>query len=127
MRIESRGGLSSVEAENSGERLGLLWSQYGFPGEAPRAGTPVEQRLQGKCRAYADKVVKDAIDPKRSLTEGSDRLRKDLHNELAIMIFGKQRDSLDPQSIENVTDFACELTHDGKLEDIAEEYRASAV
>ena len=126
MGIETKRGFSPVEVEDSGGQLDMLWSRYGFPGNAPKAGTPVEKRLQDKCREYAEKVFKYVIDPKRSIIQGSEKLRRSLHDEVAILIFGRRRDDLDIQTAENIAEFACELALGGTLDEIIEDYQTVA-
>lgn len=127
MGTESRGGFTPTETEGAGGQLERLWNIYGFPGNAPKAGTPVEKRLQEKCREYAEKVVKDTIDPARSRTQGSESLRRDLHDEVSVMIFGKRRAGLDSRTAEQIGDFACELALGGTLDEIVEEHEAVTV
>lgn len=88
----------NVEEEPS-ELLGP-WKRFGFPGQPPRAGSLAEKRLLDNCQAYTDLVLSE------NSGAGSDKERRRLHNEIAVMIFGKTRDEVDYDLAEKISDFA---------------------
>lgn len=116
-----------------------LWKKYKFIGEPPVKGSPVEERLYETCRKYLKHAlgevsvapVKKYYEPetvgdsenyfakKQDLVKtSSDPSRRELHNQIALMVVGKQRSGMDSVSAEAIADFACELINGCKLSEI---------
>lgn len=87
--------------EREASSLEQYWKRFGFRGNAPKPGSPLEDRLRHKCQEYIDMV----LDPMLSGALGQDR-RRELHNEIAIMATGKSREQMDYQVGEKVSEFA---------------------
>lgn len=81
------------------------WRRFGFPNQPPKAGSVAEQRLLDKCQAYTDLVLAGKV-----RSGGSEDQRRLLHNEIAVMIFGKTRSEMDYDLAEKISDFASLVT-----------------
>ena len=93
----------SAVAIDSELRARKYWHEFGFPGEPPHSGTPVLERLLKNCQRYEHYVS----NPRLLGATGSDGVRRQLHEQLANMIFGRNLDSLDQAMPERISDFAC--------------------
>lgn len=87
--------------ERDSSDLSQYWKRLNFRGEAPKPASPLEDRLRNKCREYISMV----LDPQLRGAIGENR-RRDLHNEIAIMVLGKSRDDLPYEVGEKVSEFA---------------------
>lgn len=101
------------------ERLVRLWKKYHFLGEPPIKNSPVEKRLFDACHAYMQHVISPELykDPmrvtngslvaensedyfapmryaKREQKSPSETDRRELHNQIALMVTGKQRSGM---------------------------------
>lgn len=101
--FETSGASNNTEQENSD--LGRLWRKYNLFGEPLKPGTPVEARLREKCRAYSDLILGGRVSDANG---GS--TRRQMHNEICIMVLGKAHADLSSATVEKIADFACELT-----------------
>lgn len=100
----------------SGEAVSRLWKRYGFPDQPPRAGTVAEQRLVQNAKDYIECVVgaNTKKDSASDVVRNSSNLRRrELHNKLAIMIYGRLRSGMDNGSAVNISDFAAEIAYPG--------------
>ena len=79
------------------------WRRFDFPFNPPKPGTPAEIRLKSVCNSYAQSVV----NPKLINVPGSDEQRRALHNQLAVLVLGKEREELPFDRAYELTDFAC--------------------
>lgn len=116
-----------------------LWKKYGFMGEPPIKGSPVEERLYETCRKYLKHALGEISTPpiKKSyekeimgdsenyfakktdlIKSSSDPSRRELHNQIALMVVGRQRSGMDSVSAEAIADFACELVNGCKLSEM---------
>lgn len=95
---------SGVDQETS-LNVEKLWHEYGFPGDPPRAGTPVEARLVKNCEQYE----KYLSNPRLHGAIGSESIRHQLHDQLATMIFGRSLKILGDEIRDNISNFACRL------------------
>lgn len=84
-------------------RIKKYWHEFGFPGEPPHSGTPVLGRLLKNCQQYESYIS----NPKVYGATGSEGIRRETHNQIARMIYG--RDVLDLGDVirERLCDFAC--------------------
>ena len=80
-----------------------LWKSYHFYGSAPVEGSGSYNRLHNLCESY----IKYLFNDKLINTTGSEPMRRELHNQIALMVLGKLRTNMDPKKAEDVADFAC--------------------
>ncbi len=111
-----------------------LWKKYHFVGNPPLSGSPVEERLNDTCKRYMKYVLGKVESPqKRTDTEDyfaqfrqnikkpdSEATRRELHNQIALMVIGKQRSGLELAKAEEITEFASELTYGCNVEEAIE-------
>jgi len=81
------------------------WRRFGFPGQPPKVNSVAEKRLLEKCQSYTNLVLAGKI---RSV--GSEDERRKLHNEIAVMIFGKTRGEMAYDLAEKIANFASMVT-----------------
>jgi hypothetical protein len=99
-----------------------LWEKYDFPGKPPYKETLAEKRLKDACQAYAAIVNQIAKSSMHSDHENyfsqinivkkisaSDSKRRELHNQIALMVSGKQRSGMALNDAEHIANFAIEL------------------
>lgn len=91
-----------------------LWEEYDFPGRAPVSGSEAENRLKQACSKYSLFLVGET----HTRSKSSESDRRALHNQIAIMVVGKQRSGMDAKLAEHITDFAFEYAHGYKLNEI---------
>jgi hypothetical protein len=103
----------SEKDQESGHDLDRLWRRYRLKGEKPRPGSIAEQRLIAACQDYVDIVLNAG---KHST---SDERRRQLHNQIAVMVVGEARTSLSPENASAIADFAAELTYGRPLDEIS--------
>ena len=89
--------------ENSA--IAVLWKQFGLLGKPPKPGSVAEQRLFDACEAYVKKV----IHPEHTKVPGSESDQRRLHNEIAVMVLGKERSGMAYDEASKITEFACQL------------------
>lgn len=129
--------IESLNMENQREAdpiLKELWKKYHFIGNPPLAGSPVEERLKDTCARYMKYVLGKVEPPQtQSNTEDyfaqfranvkkpdSEASRRELHNQIALMVLGSQRSGMDITTAEQLTDFASELTYGCSIEEANE-------
>lgn len=110
-----------------------LWAEYGFKGEPPFAGSVAEARLKEVCNRYADFVDfhKNELPAQQALVYGSSSSnkkfiasesgRRELHNQIAIMVVGKQRSGMEGHMAKHIAGFAYEYSRGYKVAE-AEKY-----
>ncbi len=99
MGMESFKKVSSPEEAPS--PLMGYWRRLGFPGNPPKAGSVAEKRLLERCQSYTELVLSG-----KNRVSGSEDERRRLHNEIAVMIFGKTRNEMPYDLAEKISDFA---------------------
>lgn len=104
-------------------RLTKFWKEYKIPGEVLRKGTVAHKRLHDSCASYAYLVRHEGErgrnglmteDPEdyfasrtgRIVGRSSDKYRRGLHNEIAIMLYGKPRSGMESNLAEHIMEFA---------------------
>lgn len=76
--------------------------------ELPRAGTEAHARLWDICKEYSKEVHLEMVGREANPSESQSR-RRMLHNQLCIMLFGLDHDSVrkkDPKDLERVANLA---------------------
>ena len=123
--------LSDIETKEY-EMLVKLWKKYHFLGNPPSADAPVTRRLYDTCKKYAEYILNEEISRKETPDSenyfqkttkkppSSDLRRRELHNEIAIMVLGRQRTGMDERTALDVSDFATLLTHGYDLKGLEE-------
>lgn len=121
-------GLSSIPAESGNEMfdpwLEDLWGKYDFKGNPPKIGSKAEERLRKTCEEYARflgdsySYASSSVDKKKE----SDTRKRQLHNEIAIMVMGKQRSGMVSSLAEHIANFAYEYVNGFTIEE-KEKYR----
>lgn len=110
--------------------LQVLWRQFRFPGQPPKAGSVAEQRLRDACENYVNIITakqramtvpmeEDGENYRRpdddrpsyyeQRTASSDESRRNLHNQIAVMVYGQVRSEMDSATAEKLADFACQF------------------
>ncbi|MBI2474216.1 MAG: hypothetical protein HYV68_00790 [Candidatus Taylorbacteria bacterium] len=100
-------------AEKVDPLLAKLWRENNFFGESPVKNSPVEKRLRNLCEQYAATVSRTF-----GFTPERERNRRDLHNQLSLMLTGKQRDTLDCVEAEKIGNFAFILYKGHSMDDM---------
>jgi hypothetical protein len=112
--------------------LVFLWKKYKFFGEPPVKGSPVEERLRDTCRRYMEyatnpeqfkKIVN--TDSENYFSQGrplmktgeSNAARRELHNQIALMVVGSQRSGMNVGRAEELADFASEYIYGCKVDE----------
>ncbi|MDD5527918.1 MAG: hypothetical protein PHO56_02980 [Patescibacteria group bacterium] len=98
------------ETEQEKEKISDIakyWRRFGFPGKPPQEGTPAEERLIKISQEYFDTAL---MCERMGNPKGSDAKRRELHNQLGLMIFGKQRTDMSESVAEAIADFASYVT-----------------
>ncbi len=103
--------ISNQEKEYD-HRLEMLWNEYGFPGQPPVMGSKAEKRLLDYCTSYSRFLTSNHISKD---IKSSDTERRTLHNQIAIMVVGKQRSGMESSLAEHIADFAFEYAKGFKL------------
>jgi hypothetical protein len=93
---------------NPPSEIARYWRKFSFPGTPPREGTPVEKRLLDISRKYFEQAL--SCERKKN-SIGSSAERRELHNQLSLMIIGKQRSDIDLALAEKIADFASYLVN----------------
>ncbi len=119
-------GISQHKPENIEREpdpfLEELWERYEFPGTPPFKDSVSEGRLKQACRDYAGVVnnlqsshllkrdSENYIPPQRAVEKISsyDSKRREIHNQIALMVMGRQRSGMDSTLAEHIADFALE-------------------
>jgi len=91
-----------IHPEKENSELTNLWRQFNFMGEPPEPGSVAENRLREKCLSYTSFVLNEG----KSGATGSDSYRRQLHNEIAIMVSGTQRSEMDFADADPIAEFA---------------------
>lgn len=99
--------------------LQVLWGDYEFSGKPPYVDSLAETRLKNICAKYA--VLMDdghhSPDQTVAVRKISDNERRKLHNELALILVGRQRSGMSPGEAEHIAQFAYEYSRGYKLAD----------
>jgi|SRR5581483_3154092 len=100
-----------------------LWEEYHFTGNPPKAGSLAEKRLQEKCFEYAEYVtgLMSKYQTGSAQLRGSDAYnysekKRQIHNEIAIMVVGQQRSGMDTDLAENIANFAIDYAQGYKVD-----------
>ncbi len=110
--------------------LVFLWKKYRLFGEPPVKGSPVEERLRDTCRRYMEyatnpeqfkKIIN--TDSENYFSQGrplmktgeSNAARRELHNQIALMVVGNQRSGMHVERAEELADFASEYIYGCKV------------
>lgn len=100
-----------------------LWVEYNFRGKSPFAGSVAEIRLKEACDKYANfmdhgkKMLPGeevAIYGTKKISS-SDAERRELHNQIAIMVLGRQRSGMDVETAKHIAEFAYEYSRGCKI------------
>lgn len=107
-RSIEQGQSQNVEVESGVDidlelRTKKYWHEFGFPGDPPRSGTPVMKQLLRSCQQYESYVS----NPKLQGATGWEGGRRQTHEQLANMIFGRDLKSLGDDVRARLTEFAC--------------------
>lgn len=76
--------------------------------ESPRAETPAYERLKQAALNYIAAVDTGQYEGKKK-ADSSNRLRRQYHNELCLMLLGKSHQDLTPDQRDQISDFAAHL------------------
>lgn len=131
--------VSESKELHEGGNIQKLWKKYHWMGEPPIAGTPVESRLRNICYRFlqyrlgkfksADILNIKQPDPENYFAQfrkptknHSEVSQRELHNQIALMVTGKQRSGMEHEEAEKVTQFASEVAYNCSLEDALEKY-----
>ncbi len=104
------------------ERITRLWGQYGFPGSPPKPKSIAQNRLEDYCRDYIH-VLTDEVMNKGNMAALSDSRRRELHNNIALMVVGAERSALDQDEGDRIANFASELIFGQSIVTMYEELR----
>lgn len=100
---------NNEDVEKFDPHLEQLWGEYDFPGNPPRKGTAAEKRLRNTCEQYVVYLdSKNYTGRSLNLKKEFDSTRRRLHNEIAIMVVGKQRSGMDLSDAQHIANFAFE-------------------
>lgn len=91
-----------------------LWGEYDFPGRPPYEGSDAEKRLRQVCSQYCTFLTEQTGQNQKAL-KLYDSERRKLHNQIAVMVVGKQRSGMDREQAEHIANFAFELTKGYKM------------
>ena|SRR3989344_4606311 len=99
--------------------LQVLWGDYEFSGRPPYVGSLAETRLKSICGKYAVLMDDEHHSPEQTVStiKISDNERRKLHNELALILVGRQRSGMTPGEAEHIAQFAYEYSRGYKLSD----------
>lgn len=125
--IEPDNGNEQEIKRETDPNLKELWKKYHFMGEPPFKDSPATQRLYDTCKRYLQYALDNKpLSPtyKRDETEDyfaqfrrkevrpiSESSRRELHNQIAIMVLGKQRSEMEQDQADIIADFASELIY----------------
>jgi hypothetical protein len=116
---------SDVTPEES-QKIANRWNRFRFQGKPPKPGSIAESRLVKACHDYASYLLEigRGCGGSLALAKGSDAKRRELHNNLAIMITGQQRSGMDETLAKEIATFAAYTTYDATIEDVIEEFNS---
>jgi hypothetical protein len=106
------------------EAIKNYWRKYGFAGTPPKADSVAEKRLINACEEYASYLLTLAsinFGDSTALARGSDEKRRELHNNISIMITGSQRSGMEKSLADKIADFAARLTYGTSINEVIEE------
>ncbi len=93
------------------------WKRFRFPGEPPRQGTPVEQRMIDTAAEYVEYAYSKQLRAKnvasKSLQDESESYQRVLHNQLAMMIYGENRSDMEYDKATGIKEFATSIAYPG--------------
>lgn len=119
--------VSKLNEHHEGGNIQKLWKKYHWMGEPPQANSPVENRLRETCFRYMKHVLGESTSPELDLIkkggdsedyfaqfrkkqkDSSEASRRELHNQIALMVAGKQRSGMDIDSALRIAEFASEV------------------
>jgi hypothetical protein len=121
--MEGIGVIKNLSEKKCDPFLEELWIEYNFHGKPPFAGSVAEKRLKEICGKYAN-----FLDHSKKMLPGeefviygakkissSDVNRRELHDQIAVMVMGKQRSGMDDSLARSITDFAYEYSRGYKI------------
>jgi hypothetical protein len=117
-------GIKSTQEKSYDPFLEELWFEYGFHGKPPFAGSIAENKLKEACDKYADCVDHDkkmlpgeevAIYDGSKKISTSETYRRELHDQIAVMIAGRQRTGMEEHLAMHITNFAYEYSRGYKI------------
>jgi|GEM_PF-3224834 len=127
--MEGLNNLKTNQEKSYEPFLEELWGEYDFAGRPPFAGSVAEAKLKEACDKYAN-----FIDGHKGLPgdeariygnrkiESSNSDRRVLHNQVALMVMGKQRSGMDLETAMIITEFAYEYSRGYKIKE-AEKFK----
>lgn len=96
--------------------LGILWKEYDFVGNPPKKGSAAETRLRKTCEEYVTYLDSKHLSGKNMATINvSEGRRRQLHNEIALMVVSKLRSGMTNSLAEKIADFAFEYIKGYKI------------
>ena len=113
---------SKKEEKGPDPLLEELWEKYEFVGVPPFKNSIAENRLKQACRDYANIVnvlsstylnkgdQENYVPPNKIIQKvsASDSKRREIHNQIALMVIGKQRSVINNTLAIHIADFALE-------------------
>lgn len=120
---------SLPEKDSEDKQIASLWRKYSFPGNPPLLSSIEGQRLLDNCRSYMDYALTNKIpSPPQYDSENmysnarvdnwGDRRRRELHNNIALAVVGKERSLMDSWEAGEIANFASELVFGEDLESV---------
>ena len=108
-------------------RIASLWERYSFPGTPPPLDSVEGQRLFDTCRSYLDYALankspsfpqydSENIYSSMKVDNWGDRRRRELHNNIALAVAGKERSLMEGWEAGEIANFASELVLGEDLE-----------
>jgi hypothetical protein len=118
--LESFENINPIETEPD-PVLRSLWKKYNFPNKPPFKGSVAERRLKEACEGYSNLVKNaDVINPRLQQDSenyfaktkisnlGYETRRRELHNNIAVMVVGEQRSGMREDLATKIANFALE-------------------
>jgi len=113
--------------ENEDQNIVNLWEKYSFPETPPPLDSVEGQRLLDYCRSYIEYALTNKLpSPPMYDSENmrasiivdnwADRRRRELHNNIALIVAGKDRSSMGDWEAGEIANFASELVLGEDLE-----------
>lgn len=124
--MEGIGVIKNVPEKNRDPFLEELWMEYGFHGKPPFVGSIAEKRLKETCDKYADCVDHNLnkIPGDEAAAYGgvkkistSESYRRELHDQIAVMIVGRKRTGMEESLANRITDFSYEYSRGYKIKE----------
>ena len=120
--MESISNKSKKTEKEPDPLLERLWEKYEFPYTPPFKDSVAESRLKQACQDYANIVnvlssvylqqgdSENYVPPSKTIQKvsASDSKRREIHNQIALMVMGKQRSGMSNTLATHIADFALE-------------------